>query len=282
MPQPTKQMRLSLNYFILPFMALIGCSTNGDSPGPAAKTENRVVFRAADGRELTTADLADATGTFEYEILSNNDIPAKANQLHQQARQLGAAGQYDEAIRLLTEAQTLAPDWPYPTYDMAFSYLLKQDFAKARQCYQKVIELSPRGFFTALTALDTLDREAAGELPEGTYAAYSSLEWVDDPQQKAQLIGVLVERLPSFAPAWKEYALQCQEPAEKLEAIEKGLAANPDAETKGILLINKALTLNQQGDKQAAKEILGSLALDPNASFSNEHLAKQTLAMIAE
>lgn len=271
-------MRYSILYFILLVLAITGCGTSA----PTSDGGNRVVFRSEDGRELTTDDLASATGKFEYEIVSTNDIPDKANQLHQQARELGAAGKYDQAIKLLTQAQSLAPDWPYPTYDMAFSYLLMQDYAKARECYQKVVDLSPRGFFTALTALDTLDREAAGELPEGTFAAYSSLEWIDNPQQKAQMIGMLVDKLPSFAPAWKEYALQCEEPADRLAAIEKGLAANPDAETKGILLINKALILDHQGDKEAAKKILGNLALDPNASFANEHLAKQTLAMIAQ
>ena len=109
-----------------------------------------------------------------------------------------------------------------------------------------------------------------------------SLEWIDDPEQKTKMVNALIERFPQFAPAWKEYALQCDDSSEKLDAIEKGLAANPDAETKGMLLINKALTLNQQGDKQAAKEILGNLALDSNTTFANEHLAKQTLAMVAE
>jgi hypothetical protein len=56
----------------------------------------------------------------------------------------------------------------------------------------------------------------------------------------------------------------------------------PAVETKGMLLINKAHALNQEGDKQAAKDILGNLALDPNATFANEHLAKHTLAMIAK
>ncbi len=276
-------MRHSFTYIPLLLFATVGCNTDSVSTSkPATETKSRVVFRAEDGRELTTDDLADASGTFEYEIVTTNDIPDKANELHQKARRLGAAGEYEQAIELLSQAHSLAPDWPYPTYDMAFTYLLMKDFARARECYQKTVKLSPRGFFTALTALDTLDREAAGDLPEGTYAAYMSLEWIDDPGHKAKMVNALVERFPNFAPAWKEYALQCDEPSEKLDAIEKGLVANPDRETKGMLLINKALTLNQQGDTKAAKEILGNLALDPNATFANEHLAKQTLAMIAE
>ena len=263
---------------VVTYIGLLLIVSGGCSPKP----DSRVVFRSDDGRELTAADLAEATGTFEYEIVSANDIPVKANELHQRARQFGAVGEYEQAVDLLSQAQSLAPEWPYPTYDLAFTYLLMQDFAKAREYYERTVELSPRGFFTALTALDTLNREATGELPEGTYAAYMSLEWIDDPAQKANTVKALVERLPQFAPAWKEYALQCDDPSEKLDAIEKGLAASPDAETEGILLINKALTLSQQGDNQAAKVILGNLALDPNATFANEHLAKQTLAMVAD
>ena len=214
--------------------------------------------------------------------MNANNIPDKANELHQQARQHGAAGEYEQAIALLSEAQLLAPDWPYPAYDMAFTYLLMRDFTKAREHYDKTVQLSPRGFFTSITALNTLNREANGDLPEGTYAAYMSLEWIHEPNQKAKLVNTLVERVPQFAPAWKEYALQCDDLTEKLDALEKGLAANPDTETKGILLINKAITLNQQGDHQAAKDILGNLALDPQASLANEHLAKQTLMMISK
>ena len=92
----------------------------------------------------------------------------------------------------------------------------------------------------------------------------------------------MVEQLPGFAPAWKEFAVQCKEPAETLSAIEKGLAANPDRETRGILLINKALTLNSQGDVEAARSILGNVVSDPETTFSNEHLAKQFLPMCVD
>lgn len=278
-----KRMRHLIIYTSLFLISTVGCNNESVSTSdPSPDNKSRVVFRSDDGRELTAEDLASATGTFEYEIVSTNDIPDKAHELHQQARQLGAAGEYEKAIKLLSEAELLAPNWPYPTYDMAFTFLLMKDFAKAREYYEKTVELSPRGFFTAVTALDTLNREATGDLPEGTYIAYVSLEWVEDPAKKAEMINVLVERLPQFAPAWKEYALQLDDPTERLEAIENGLNANPDAETKGILLINKALTLSQQGQKKAAKEILGNLALDPNTTLANEHLAKQTMVIIAE
>ena len=241
-----------------------------------------VIVRAADGRAITMADLEGLTGTFQYEIVGNANVPAEADSLHKQARQVGRAGDYKKAIALLDQASGLAPAWPYPVYDMAFTYLLIKDMDNARKYYRKAIDLSPRGFFTAITALETLDREAQGELPTGTYLAYLSLEWMDDAGKKADAIRQLVKRVPRFASGWKELAMQLNDDAEKLAAIEKGLAAIPDGETKGILLINKAMILERSGNHDGAVQLLGELALDPASTFGTEQLAKFTLAGIVK
>jgi tetratricopeptide (TPR) repeat protein len=227
-------------------------------------------------------DLRELTGTFRYEILGKSNVPSEAESLHKQARQAGAAGDYEKAITLLERASSLAPAWPYPVYDMAFTYLLMKDAEHARKHYRKTVELAPRGFFTAITALDALDREANGDIPAGTYLAYLSLEWMDDAGKKADFVQQLVKRVPSFAPAWKELAMQADTDADQLAAIEKGLAANPDGETKGILLINKALIMDRSGDRDGAVRLLGDLALDPTSTYATEHLAKVTLANIAK
>jgi tetratricopeptide (TPR) repeat protein len=228
------------------------------------------------------ADLRGLSGPFQYEILGKSNVPAEAESLHKQARLAGEAGDYKNAIALLKRASNLAPAWPYPVYDMAFTYLLMKDAENAREHYRKTVELAPRGFFTAITALDALDREAKGDLPAGTYLAYVSLEWMDDAGKKADAIRQLVKRLPGFAPVWKEQVILADTDAEKLAAIEKGLAANPDGETKGILLINKALVLDRSGDRDGAIRLLGELALDPAATYATEHLAKVTLANLAK
>src|SRR6185436_495612 len=116
----------------------------------------------------------------------------------------------------------------------------------------------------------------------GTYLAYLSLEWIDDPGEKADAVRQLVKRVPAFAPAWKALTMQTDRDAEKLVAIEKGLATNPDGETKGILLINKALITDRSGDHAAAVQQLGELALDSASTYATEHLAKVTLANIAK
>ncbi|NJO13609.1 MAG: hypothetical protein HC872_09240 [Gammaproteobacteria bacterium] len=228
------------------------------------------------------ADLQGLTDRFEYENLGKSNLPVEAELAHNQARQAGGAGDYEKAIALLEQASSLAPTWPYPVYDTAFTELLIGDAANARKHYRKTVELSPRGFFTALTALDALDREAAGGLPAGTYLAYLSLEWMDDPDKKSEAVRELIKLVPRFAPAWKEQATQAGTDIESLGAIEQGLAANPDGETKGILLINKALIMDRSGDHEGAVQRLGELVLDPTSTYATEHFAKVALSYVAK
>jgi tetratricopeptide (TPR) repeat protein len=156
------------------------------------------------------------------------------------------------------------------------------DYEAARIDYQKTVELAPRGFFTAITALNVLTREQKGEFPQGIYLAYLSLEWQSDPVKKLAMIRNLMDRYPQFAPGWKELANLLESDPDRLAAIESGLAAEPDAETRGMLLINKALILDRQGHHDEAVKILGQLALDPKSTVGTEHLAKATLVIIAK
>ena len=265
---------------ILLFMSRMLFSDPGLQAQPGGNSMGSIIFRDEQGRTLTTEDLRRATGTVNWEIVGENDVPKEAQMLHQRARQAGQRGDHKKALALLQQASKLAPLWPYPVYDTAYEYLLMQDFEGARVNYQKTLELSPRGFFTAITAVDTLTREQKGELPPGTYLAYVSLEWMNDPVKKAAAVHRMVELVPGFAPAWKEYALLVKDHNERLTIIEKGLAAHPDAETKGVLTINKAIIFNLRGDRDGAVRLLGELALDPKSSLGSALSAKAALALI--
>ena len=164
-------------------------------------------------------------------------VPIAAEALHQQAREAGGRGEYEKAIELLQRASEPAPGGLTPP-DRAFTHMLMSDFDGARKYYQRTLELSPRGFFAAMTALHTLEREKNGDLPVGTYLAYVSLEWMQDAAKREHAVREMVERIPQFAPAWKEFASLCDDEGERLAAIENGLAANPDAGTKGMLNIS--------------------------------------------
>jgi len=268
------------------FLVLLSSACSSRNPSQQAGADKqrrddksaRIVFRDEKGRELREADLAGLSGSFKWEVVGPETVPAKAEGLHSQGRKAGTAGDHDKALALFDQAHKEAPDWPYPLYDAAYTYLLKGDAEKAEEYYAAVDKMAPRGFFTAKTALDCLRREKAGDLKPGSYKLFLMLEWEKDSAKKKAVLEQMVKQSPKFPVAWKELALLQADDDAKLKAIETGLSHAPDGETMGILLINKALTLNQKGKREEATRILGELALDPQSTLGTEHLAKVALA----
>jgi tetratricopeptide (TPR) repeat protein len=188
-------------------------------------------------------------------------------------------GDHDGAIALFTEAAALDPFWPYPVYDRAFAHLLKRDFDAALADYREVLRLSPRGFFLARTAVDMLTREAAGEFPPGLYAAFAMLEHMPAEQQRS-IAQQLVDKFPAHAPAWQVHAGFLEDASERLAAIERGLAARPDADTRGSLLVDRALTLHRLGETERALMILEPLTTSVTDSLSTQAKAYFARAFI--
>lgn len=254
------------------FGAVMSCSVLAAEP--------EVVFKDKAGRILTKQDLRAATGKFNWEIRSTTPVSARAQELHQLGRGAGQRGQSDMALKYFAEAAQMAPNWPYPLYDAAFTCLLQRRFDKALELYQRVDQMAPRGFFTVKTAVHVLKQERDRTLPEGTYLRYLSLEWTDSAIEKTAIVLELNERTPAFAPAWKERALMESDPQKRLAFLERGLAAQPDSETQGFLLLNKASLLADRGQRREAVDLLTTLALDPASPLDIEALAKKSLAMI--
>src|SRR5262249_52425625 len=158
-----------------------------------------------------------------------------------QGRIAGQQGDYERALVLLDQAHALAPGWPFPRYDAAFTVLLNGEASVAENLYEEVDQLAPRGFFTCKTTLDMLRRERAGTLFPGFSRAFIRLEWLNDRDEKMATLHGIVQKYPGFPPAWKELSTLLDDPDERMQAITRGLEGNPDAETKGMLLINQAL-----------------------------------------
>ena len=241
---------------------------------------NKLIYRDKNGRELTEADLAHATGVVNWSLIGNHNVSQKAIELRNEARQAGSSGNYKKALELLAQASKEAPDWPYPLYDTAFTYLLMEEPDLALEGYEVVNKMAPRGFFTVKTAVHTLREEKAGQLHPGTYKHYVMLEGVNNPVEKRARLEKMLKQSPSFAPAWQKLSTLLDDDTAGLHAIEKGLSCHPDDETKGFLLTNKALVLNRQGKHDEAVRILGDLALDPNVPEDIEQIAKATLANV--
>jgi tetratricopeptide (TPR) repeat protein len=212
--------------------------------------------------------------------MNNQNIAAAAVTLHNEARALGQAGNYDLSIEKLKQAIEIQPNWAYPAYDLAYTYLLKGDFENALEFYTKTNEIEPKGFFTAKTAQYTLQGEKSGEFPQGLYLAYIQIEWTDDKNEKFEIAKALTEKVPNYAPAWKELFYLLEDESEKLSAIEQGLSKNPEADTKGILEINKAAIISNNGKTYEARELLENIISDSSSTTANIELAKLVLNSI--
>jgi tetratricopeptide (TPR) repeat protein len=267
-------MKLITGIFGLTLLTFSACQTNSKQSN---SEQNDLVFKDSIGHSISKSEIKNTTGQVNYEVMGNQNIDPKAQALHQEARQLGQTGKYDLSITKLEEAIKIQPTWAYPTYDLAYTYLLKGDFDNALKFYKKTDELEPKGFFTVKTAIYSLEGEKIGKFPKGLYTAYMQIEWTDDNKKKLEIANTITQKVPDFAPAWKELANLLDDKTSRLKAIEQGLSKNPDAETKGILLINKAVILDDNGKKEEAKTILGNLIFSSDVTTGNLELAKFTL-----
>lgn len=239
-----------------------------------------IIFKSKDGQVITSEELENLSGTINWEIKNDKEIPATAIALHNKGREYGQKGENDKAIASFNDAIKLAPHWSYPYYDLAYTYLLSNELAQAYKYYKKVNELSPKGFFTAKTAFHYLNLERTGKYPDGLYLYYLSHEWGKTRQEQYEIFSNIISKFPDYSPAWEKIAGFYDDSSKKLDAIQKGLSGNPDEETEGFLLINKAIALFNSGDKQRATNILGELALDPSSPTDIEVISKRTLSML--
>lgn len=212
--------------------------------------------------------------------MRSTEINQRAIDLHQEARHFGQIGNYPEAINKLNEAIGIQPDWAYPYYDLAFTYLLNNDSAKALSFYKKTDELEPKGFFTTKTAIYTLEGENAGSFPQGLYLYFLGIEWAESNEKKFEIAKSIVEKAPDYAPAWKEISSLLEDDSERLKAIENGLSLDCDDETIGNLLINKALILDRQGENVESVRILKELISSDNCTTANLAIAKLVLESV--
>jgi tetratricopeptide (TPR) repeat protein len=166
-----------------------------------------------------------------------------AEELHHRGREAGERGDFQEAIRLFELAHAADSEWPYPIYDLAFSYLLLKDFEKALAYYKRCNEMAPNGYYASKTAIWTMEKEAMGLYPKGMYLNYSQLEWKDETERKLVLYN-MINDFPDFAPAYKSLQSLIQDPEDRMKLIEKGLELDADDETYSMLLISKALLMS--------------------------------------
>lgn len=242
-----------------------------------------IIFRDDEGRELTREELENFSGKATWQVVGVGTVPHKAGRLHEAGREAGQAEDFKRALALFDEAARVAPAWPYPLYDAAFTYLMLKDFDRALEYYERVDAMEPGGFFMVKTAVHTLRRERRGELPSGTYLLYISIEWQRDRDAVFEIIDALLSKSPDFAPAWKHKAALSQTDLDRRESIDRGLSCDSDVDTRGWLLLYRAELEREQGHKEKAIETLSKLVLDENGSNATRLLARKILVdLVAE
>ena len=196
-----------------------------------------------------------------------------AQTLHQQGRQAGEQGDLALALQFFQKAHEADPEWPYPLYDMAFTYLLQDEVEKAYEYYKKVDERAPKGFFTVKTALWTLEREQNGDYAKGLYTAYTKLEWIPE-NQRLSVLQQMLDRYPSFTPAYKSMINLFNDPDKRLELINAGLAQDADDETYCTLVVHKALIWKYGGHPADAESLLKNLLNSPRCTSAGKAMAE--------
>ena len=238
----------------------------------------RIVFTTEDGSEVSPEELTTVDGKFHYDLVSDQEIPVEAQDLHEKGRIAGQEEDYDRALGLFSQARELAPDWPFPVYDTAFTYLLMKDNTAAAEQYEQVDRMAPWGFFIARTAADSLRREHEAIIEEGAYLALVLLEAEPPSEEKFKGLVELIRTSPAFPAAWSELASALEAPDDRMQAVEQGLQHDPDSQTRETLLLSKAIVFSGQGHKQAAVEILKKLVGDPGTTLGNLAVAQVVLA----
>lgn len=243
--------------------SLAGCTCQGSStPAPAATDA---------GTALGQSPPSPSTAQ------PQPPVPERAMQLHAQGRKHGEAGEFELALRYFHEAELAAPSWPLPLYDMGLTFLYMKADDKALETFTKLDAVAPQGLPGSKRILDSLRREKDGRVPEGTLREFLEIERLRDDKEIRKRLEALTRKAPAFVPAWQELALTEAKPEEAEKLIAKTLSLEPDAASRGTLLVYKATVMWRRGEVDAARKMLRELLADPTTLPDTAAEAKELL-----
>jgi hypothetical protein len=220
--------------------------------------EPRITYFDSKGHRLDEAELKTAKGPIRWTFRDEDQVPPQAIRVLNDGMASGAAARFERAMEQFRQAHKIAPRWAQPVYQGAWTALLMADVDLAEMLYVWTDRMVPRGYWTAKSARDCLARERLGEFPHGLYLRYVLLEG-SERASRTQALEEIVSKHPSFAPAWKDLSVLRESKAGRDEAIASGLAASPDAETRGFLGLHRIQRLQEDGQVVAAEALLKEL-----------------------
>lgn len=256
-----------------------GQATPRGSSSPTGNTGGKVVYQGKDGatislEELELFALQAQSMVPTYEL----NVSDEARSFYKQGQLAGTTQKYKEAVDFFIESSLKARHWPAPVYGAAWAYLLQGKIEESVSAYEAIDnDLAPRGYKNTKLALDTLKRESEGKVPPATYMRFELKMANQAPAGKIKALRQILDEAPAFPGAWNTLSTLLKDPEEQLDAIEQGLSHNPDPETRGQLLVNKAILLFDKGQKEEAINLAGALAADPTVPLRTEFMAKLSL-----
>lgn len=139
-----------------------------------------LIFKDKKGNIISEAEFVKGDDNYDFEFCGSFEHNPEADKLHQMGRMNGQTGNFDEAIKCFKQAHEIQPEWPYPIYDMAFSYCYKGEFDTALKLFKQVDRLVPKGYFDSKEAIYSLEGEKTGIFPTGIFMYYMQLKLYPD------------------------------------------------------------------------------------------------------
>eukprot|EP01084_Bolivina_argentea_P300771 518712_1 len=248
-----------------------------------------ILFRVHKCIKITMKEVEQGVSESQIKPNSGNPIPPTAKTIYQEAIQKRSNGKYKEARDELLFAHNIVPQWEYPLYELAYTYLLQKDYKNALIYYKKTNSLFPsgHGFLNTQTAIWSLRNEKKNnKFKKGLYYDYVMIETLDKSEQ-LHAYQQIINTYPYYAPAYNKIALIGNDMETKQNAIDDGLALidtefGVDKETGGMLYIQQALMYWENSDFDSAKRVLAELIMGDNVTFHNENMAKWIMKTINE
>jgi tetratricopeptide (TPR) repeat protein len=180
----------------------------------------------------------------------------------------GSAGRYAEAEDSFRRAVALAPDEPYPHYELGFTLSLVGRHDEALEEFTLTESLA-HGFLSVQTEIFICDQVLAGRIDTDTYGWTRDLQRLTDTganssAQATSIARMVNRRAPDFALGYFYLgkSLIGRSPQDAQQALERCVELRPDESTEIDAKGHLGLLLRSAGDEAEARRIWKSILQD--------------------
>jgi Flp pilus assembly protein TadD len=192
----------------------------------------------------------------------------------------GGASKLSKAETSFREAARLAPEEPYPHYELGYTLTLLGRHEEASEEFRRTKQLTPRGFLLVDTEIYLCEQVLAGSIDSSALEALRSLQHLTDSDQwqshdAVALSRKAIEAAPECALAhfYLGKALFEREPQAAEEALRRCVELHPDDTTAINARWHIAALRRRAGDEDEARRIWRAIADEhpghPGAIFAD-------------